>query len=134
MSHFASLPPADRFALIIEGLRQAVARRGGGLGRLPGPLLILIWTRLRRYAARFARYAATPTPSRLARPHPARPRRAGLSPLPRRKAWLLRLMPETATCASQLSHFLNEPDVASLLQDAPQLGRVLRPLCRMLNI
>ena len=137
VTQFASLPPADRFALIIEGLCQAVARRGGLMG-LAGPLVILIWTRLRRLKARFARHATTspaPAPSRPAAKRPAvSPRQSQPLLLPRRSAWLLRLVPETASGASQLRHFLAEPDVASLLAEAPQLGRILRPLCRMLGI
>jgi hypothetical protein len=140
----ASLAPADRLALIIEGLCQAIARRCGLTG-LAGPLIILIWTRLRRTAARFTRAllaeGAGISPSRpqavMAAPDEARgkPSRARpKSPLPRRKAWLLRLAPETASAASQFRHFLADPEVAALLADAPHLARILRPLCHALGI
>src|SRR5215469_6810038 len=44
--------PADRFALIIDGLcRVVAAQHARGLA---GPMIILIWTRLRRAGARFA--------------------------------------------------------------------------------
>jgi hypothetical protein len=48
---------ADRLALIIEGLCQAVAARGP---KIPAsvPLIVLAWTRLRRLSARFASLAA----------------------------------------------------------------------------
>jgi hypothetical protein len=147
------LPPADRLALIIEGLCQAVARRGGdrrlGLGGLAGPFIILVWLRLRRTAARFAaraaRHAALPIPrSSQAVPEAViaseatqsrrRPNSGSPSPLPRRAAWLLRLVPETAAGASQLHHFLADPEVTALLAAAPRLGRILRPLCHMLGI
>ena len=135
VTQFASLPPADRFALIIEGLCQAVARRCG-LGGLAGPFIILIWSRLRRLKARFARHATiSPPSSRPAAKRPVSPtRQSRLLLLPRRSAWLLRLVPETASGASQLRHFLADPDVAALLVEAPQLRRILRPLCRMLGI
>ena len=146
------LTPADRLALIIEGLCQAIARRavprhGGGLAgpRLLSPFLLLIWSRLRRittrFAARAARYAANPlAPSRAIscpsapRPQRQRQRHDQPNPLPRRKAWLLILVPETAPFASQLRHFLADPEVASLLAAAPKLQSILRPLCHMLNI
>jgi hypothetical protein len=142
----ASLAPADRLALIIEGLCQAVARKGGITG-LAGPFLILIWTRLRRTATRFTRAALTPSGARSAPNHPpaviarsgatkqSRRRPKPASPLlPRRRAWLLRLIPETAAGASQLRHFLADPEVATLLAEAPHLQRILRPLCHMLGI
>jgi hypothetical protein len=131
----APLALADRLALIIEGLCQAIAGRGGRLGSFAGPLIILIWTRLRRIAARFTRAAATlPPVGRPARRRTRSPRLRQPSPLPRRKAWLLRLVPETASAAAQLRHFLTDPEVAALLADAPHLNRILRPLCHALGI
>ena len=66
----------DRFALLIEALCASVAAshaRG-----LAGPVIVLIWGRLRRMAARFAAAAipAAPRASRPARssPAPSRPR------------------------------------------------------------
>src|SRR5258708_4830580 len=63
---FVSVPiprtVADRFALVIDGLRRAVAARGAGRnvggGLLAGPLVVLIWDRLCRMAARFSAIAA----------------------------------------------------------------------------
>ena len=143
VSQIASPTPADRFARIIEGMCLAVARRGG-LRLLAGPLVILIWSRLRRIAARFTRHGTTPPLScpaakrqaapREAASRQARLRQAGPNPLPRCHAWLLRLVPETASGASQLRHFLADPEVTALLAETPQLRRILRPLCRMLGI
>jgi hypothetical protein len=147
--------PADRLALIIEGLCVAVARRLGLNGqagpRLAGPFIILVWSRLRRIKTRFASYALTPIPSRpQAIPKAAiaigeatkqsrtRPKSAStLLPrplLPRNRAWLLRLVPETASGASQLRYFLADPEVTALLTTAPKLQSILRPLCHMLGI
>ncbi len=53
----ASPALADRFARLVEGLRRAIAARGVGLG-LALPLMLLLWSRLRRTAERFARLAA----------------------------------------------------------------------------
>lgn len=50
-------------------------------------------------------------------------------PLPRAFAWLIRLIPGVACARSQLKHLLTDPEMAELLTAAPQLGRLLRPLC-----
>ncbi|MBV8455439.1 MAG: hypothetical protein JO122_02345 [Acetobacteraceae bacterium] len=162
------MPPsaaADRFALIIGSLLQAVAEQGGK--RIPGPLTKLIWSRLRRMVARFAAIAAavhagtftsssrpnhspsfrpnhTPSsrPKRSAEPGssdaaPPSPRGHSTKPhLPTRFAWLLRLAqaPKVACCRSQFIHFLWTPEVLELLAAAPQVGRMLRGLCRMLGV
>ena len=144
--------PAERFAGVIDLLCRAVAARGGRDG-LAGPLVVLIWSRLRRMAGRFARLAARtgagvpPAASRRpATPRPARPPPPRLPPprlppprlppprLPRGFAWLVRLVPATASGGSQLQYLLAEPEMAALLAAAPQAGRILRPLCRMLGV
>jgi hypothetical protein len=136
------VPPAapavtDRFVLIIEALCHAVARRIGiaSLGGLAGPLIILIAARLRRMAARFTRLA-TSTQAGLEAPRPARLRQRAWAPLypPRRFAWLLRVVPETAPIAAQLRHLLTEPEMTALLAATPKLRQTLRPLCQMLGI
>lgn len=138
---FMPHPPsaaAAHLAAIIDLLCQTAAARIAG-GRLAGPLIVLICTRLRRMAARFAAHAAragTPSPPPR-NPGTAKPRPA-LAPktpaLPRRVAWLLRLVPETAAGASQLQNLLAGPEMAALVAAAPQTGRVLRPLCRILGV
>jgi hypothetical protein len=63
--------PADRFALIIDGLcRVVAAQHARGLA---GPMIILIWTRLRRAGTRFASLLARFEAGTL--PAAARPRR-----------------------------------------------------------
>ncbi len=139
-------PPAAnlRFAGIIAMLCRMVAARIAG-GRLAGPLIILICRRLRRLARRFSALAARHAAGRLrpARRRPVRPRRPGTprpqrpaapSPLPRGRAWLIRLVPEAAAGASQLQYLLAEPEMAAFLAAAPQAGRILRPLCHMLGL
>ncbi len=95
----ASPALADRFAHLVEGLRRAIAARGMGLG-LAVPLMLLLWSRLRRTAERFARLAAKvhagtlpPPRRRLRSPRPARPQPLRL---PRGVAWLLRRLPQAA--------------------------------------
>ncbi len=100
--------------------------------------MLLLWSRLRRTAERFARLAAKvhagtlpPPRRRLRSPRPARPQPLRL---PRGVAWLLRRLPQAASAASQLQHLLADPAMADLLAAAPQAGRLLRPLCQMLGV
>ncbi len=151
---------AQRMALIIAGLCQAVAVRGAR-NRAMQPATILIWTRLRRMVARFdALVARARAGSQAGAPvcadppapasHP--PAAGALGPgaaavrsprrlphrlphrLPRGFAWLIRLVPEAAVYGSQVQHLLGDPELAALLAAEPKLGRILRPLCRMLAI
>ena len=152
----------DRFAAILDALCRSVAASSG----MTGPLNVLIWSRLRRVAARFAaaaarvgsgvrpagmrhagmrhaaRIAAEPgdtacgdtacggTVGAASRPaaSPARQR------LPGGFGWLVRLAPETTCHGSQLQHLLSDPEMTALLAAAPQIRRLLRPLCRMLAV
>jgi hypothetical protein len=127
--------PADRFARLIEGLCQAIAARGAASG-LAVPLMVLIWSRLRRMAARFARLADRVRAGTLPRRAARRSGKSGPPPprLPGNFAWLVRLVPQAAAGGSQLRHLLADPEMAELLAAAPQMGRILRPLCRMLGV
>ena len=86
-----SAPPplsaTDAFALIMERLYQAVAARSYR-GQMAGPLILLICTRLRRLAARFAALAARVRAGTLRSRAPVRaaprPARHPLRPLLRR--------------------------------------------------
>jgi hypothetical protein len=127
-----------RFAAVIDRLCRAVAARSAG-GRLAGPLIVLIWARLRRMARRFASLVVRHAAGRpLAHRPPARQvaRRRSAPPWrwPRGNAWLVRLVPEAASGGALLSHLLAEPEMAEFVAAAPQAGRILRPLCRMLGI
>jgi hypothetical protein len=131
--------PADRFARIIDGLCRAVAARVGK--PLAGPVIVLIWTRLRRTVARFTVLAARVRAGVLPSPSRPRPRAASrpASPPPAQRlpttfGWLVRQVPEAAGYRSQLCHLLSDPEMVALLSAAPQAGRLLRPLCRMLAI
>ena len=126
----------DRFALLIEALCASVAAshaRG-----LAGPVIVLIWGRLRRMAARFAAAAipAAPRASRPAQSRPAlsRPGADGRPRLPGGFGWLIRLSPAAACHGGQLQRLLADPEMAALLAATPRMARVLRPLCRMLAV
>ncbi len=133
----AAPAPAQTFARLIAGLCRAVAV-AAAKNPLAAPLLLLLWPRLhrlsRRIAALAARIEAGTAGRRPPSPRPAAPRpRPPYARLPRRFAWLPRLVPEAAASGSQLQHLLAEPQTAALLA-APQMGRLLRPLCRMLGV
>ncbi len=123
---------AARLARIVAGLVDLVAAKGLARG-LGGPFIILIATRLNRLVARFAASAqAAVKPRRGAKPRPARAHVP--SPLPRRFAWLLRVLPGTGAAASQLRHLLDDPAMAALIEARPATRRALRPLCHLLGI
>ena len=138
-------PAADRFAWMIGALCKAVAARGGRCldgKRLPGPLVVLIWTRInrigQRVAAIIARYQAgtlrTRQPRNPAAPPPRAPSPRAPSPTPPEKprwppssswgklpqtiAWLLPLVPEARFGNSWLRDTLDDPQMAALLAPA----------------
>ncbi len=59
--------------------------------------------------------------------------------MPNHHAWLVRLsLPfapyrSFAPFGSQLEHLLRDPELRALIEKAPQLRRIFRPLCRMLG-
>ena len=132
--------PASRFRAILAALCDRAAAEGHRRG-VAGPLLILIWTRLRRLADRLATALDGPRhpprarhPATASRPAPLRPAPARPHPLPRRFGWLGPLIPGAAGAAGQLRHLLNDPEIAALAAASPAAGRALRPLCHALGL
>jgi hypothetical protein len=146
-------PPARYVASLVNELSHAIAwRRDAGL--LAGPMAVLLWAwlhhlrdRLLCLAGRIAagRGSGVPrrklmpigpeTPARAALPARPKPRRAPQRLLPNQHAgWLIRLVPEAAIGCSRLQHLFADPDMVALAATAPQLGRLLRPLCRGVGI
>jgi hypothetical protein len=128
---------ATRFSLILAGLRAAIAPVAAR-DRAHTALLVLLWGRLARMAARFERLFARWRAGTLPKP---RHSRAGQPTtwqphphLPAAPAWLVAMVRETAPMASQLQHLLAHPDIADFLAAAPQASRILRPLCHMLGL
>jgi hypothetical protein len=149
---------AERPVFIIQSLCEAVAAHGP---KNPSsvPLIVLICHRLRRLSARFTRLVAAVREGRLAAPRPrargqtppppaespvseadpvsapaAPPARKQRPRLPHGFGWMLRFGWQVAGGRSQFEHWLEDPEVAALLKEVPQAGRVLRPLCHMLGI
>ncbi len=128
--------PAERLAAVIDGICTAIAAHGVR-GLLTAPLLLLLWSRLRRMAGRARRLSARIAAGQpLAVPRPRTARTAPARPyirLSRSFAWLVRAVPATASGASQLQFLLSDPDMAELAQTKP-MRRLLRPLCRLLGV
>jgi hypothetical protein len=137
----AAHPPiglSEHLSLILAGLRQVVAARGGR-GGLAGPLIALLCGRLIRLERRFATLLAAFRAGRLRAPRPRAAASARVSrpvpSLPGGSGWLIRRCGwQAAGCGSQLRQLLAEPEMAALLLAAPQAGRLFRPLCRMLAV
>ncbi len=140
-------PPRDlteRFDLLIRRLCDAVAIQSARHPFLT-PLLVLVWTRLRRMARRFASLAARMEAGRLKPPRPTiqnadpdrtrPPRPPPQPPFPSSPGWLLHYVRlEAAATASLIRHMLeHDPEMRALLEAAPQLGRILRPLLGMVS-
>lgn len=134
---------ADRFALTLDGLGRAVAGRFMA-GVMSAAMILLVWQRLRRVERRvlrlLARYRAgrlLPAPRRVAvgrREGRLARQKAGIV-LPRRFGWLLAMVPGEAACfAGQLGAVMDEPEMVALMGAAPQMRRVLQPVCRMLGM
>jgi len=141
--------PVTIFARILESLQAAIAHRMVR-DRIRAPLLLLLHAyisrTIERVATLHARWRAgtlprprtgrippaPPTqpepPSHQAAPIPTRAR------LPATRAWIVHVVGfQAANFASQLAHLLTHPDLADFLAQAPQAGRLLRPICRMLG-
>ncbi|MBV8094379.1 MAG: hypothetical protein JO110_14375 [Acetobacteraceae bacterium] len=136
---------SDRLALIIGALRGVIAAHMAK-DRSAVEVLFLAWTRLGRLASRFESLVAAVRSGGLSSVRATRegsaadlelPRLEGLPQpfrLPSGFGWLLPLVPGSAAYAGQVEHLLADPEMAALLAGAPQAGRILRPLCRMLGI
>ena len=137
---------ADRFAWLIDGLCKAI---GGDAHsrRMDAALAWAIWNRVRllgdRLIALAARVRAGKNPVRRAaevgvRQGSAEPIAAAAprvpNRLPREFGWIRRLLPETAQYAGVLRYLLRDPETAALVEQAPQAGRILRPLCHLLGV
>lgn len=125
---------ARRFALILAGLAALVARRFLRMPHLVG-LTVRLWTRLGRMARRFERGFARKAAKRAARPGGGGAPRVRAASLPSGRGWLVRELGwEAAGFGCQLEALLADPAMQAALAELPGLGRVMRPLCRMLGV
>jgi hypothetical protein len=144
---------ARRLGLTLGGLCTAL---GVVVGKSPAAaLLTLAWKHIFRrrglLEALLARVAAgwlprpvaprpTPTAKQPAAREPLAPDRPHigplpLDPLPRGRAWLVRIVGyRAAGFGSQLDHLLTDPAMAEFVAAVPSAARMLRPLCQALGI
>ena len=54
--------------------------------------------------------------------------------MPNHHAWLVRMSRPFFAHGSYLEQFLRDPEMQALIQAAPQLRRLFRPICRMLGV
>ena len=142
------LPPdaslSDRFTWFLDRVGRGLggrydADRLSGIQFLTVPLLVLICQRLENFRKRFVALVARALAGPLPPPHPPRdrPRKASprKRPFPEPFGWLLKLGTwRVAPYKGQLEALLADPGMQELLRKAPQAGRLLRPLCRMLAL
>jgi hypothetical protein len=157
----AALSVAARFALIIDGLRAAVAARIADYP-ITGPMVVYICNRLNRINQRFQALTALILSGKLPAERVYRPRaaretaavppadpEAAVAEIPypawrllpmRRFAWLCivahnRAGPANAAIfAGALRSLLGEPEMAALLAATSRMANLLRPLCWGLGI
>jgi hypothetical protein len=134
--------PLDLLGSLVHSLCFALeAQTQSPTRRLARPLMSLILHRLlaishrlRRFIARIEAGRPFPRP-RGAPARPAKPPKYTPDPLPRRHDWLAAVLPELAPHRGNLASLLATPEMAALMAAAPaQMGRALRPLCRMLGV
>ena len=148
MSGIAAHTLADRFAWLIDGLCKAI---GGGARRrtMEAALAWAIWARMQRFGERLAALSAQMRAGRLRVPRMTRRDTSARPPspsgegdararvervLPQDFGWLRRLLPETTQFAGALAYLLRDPEVAALVDKAPEAGRILRPLCHAMGV
>ena len=113
-------------------------------------MLLLIWNRLMRMAKRFTNIATrVRTGTLVVREREAsapvaegpveeevvvRPWVAPGDKLPTHFRWLVNMVPEAEPIAGDVVWLMLRVEVRKLIFEAPQLGRILRPLCKALGV
>ena len=97
-----------------------------------------IRARLNALAAKVAAGTlAPPRPSRAGRtttPKPEKPPTDPTDRLPSRRGWMIYEVRITNMIDTRLKELLNDPEMLALLAAAPQLGRIIRPICHMFAV
>ena len=123
-----------RLGYTLFGLAALVARRFLRNPRFFA-LIVPLYGRLRRAVRRFERALSRPVVVRKASVARRAVARAPVVRLPMGKGWLVRELGwEAAGYGSQLQHLLDDPAMQAALAAVPAVGRILRPICRMLGV
>jgi hypothetical protein len=134
-------PLIPRIQRIVERLRDVIAAYAAK-HHAEIPLYVAVWSYLGRALGRFerlhARWQAGTLPKpRKPRPRPATPRvrKPPIRPLPPNNAkWRWPLLHHGNVWILNFEALLARPDLQEFAAAAPQLGRILRPLCRRMAI
>lgn len=125
---------ALQFGAILAGLVALVARRFLRMPHLIG-FTLLLCGRLGRMVRRFERLMTVPARAPRLRTRRDDTARVRAPALPSGRGWLVReLGYEAVAYGLQLEHLLAKPGVQELLTRVPAVGRILRPVCRMLGV
>ena len=138
---------AERFTIIIEELCRVVSKHAAARF-IDKAMLLLIWNRLMRMAKQFTNVATrVRTGTLVVRERvasaveegpveevAARPWVAPGDKLPTHFRWLVNMVPEAEPFAGDVVWLMLRVEVRRLIFEAPQLGRILRPLCKALGV
>jgi hypothetical protein len=137
--------PVERLAFFVRHLLGIIGNHyhGGPLGgRIPAPLISLIFERLKHLRDRFARLAPQIVAGTY-RPRRTAPRQNAIAAHPhpespfRKRGWLDDLLPE-AVAAPLRGHVLGlfeDPGMQALIAAAPApMARIFRPLCYAMRL
>jgi hypothetical protein len=141
MSATVSNTLADRFAWWIECLFKALALHGhrrridASLGPAIAQRIFALCKRLKAALAKWRDGTLGPPRMRAARERtvPAEELPRPKSVLPRGFGWLHRLIPELQEFAGGLWYLLTDLEMKEILAIAAQVGRILRPLARIMG-
>ena len=127
----------NHFSIIFTNLKAAIAVVAAREPALTA-LLVLVWGRVSRMAARLERLVALWRAGKLPARRPSRAgavRATGIRErYPTAPGWLVAEVWEARAYGSQLAHALAEAEMVAFLAAVPQAGRILRPLYRMLGV
>jgi hypothetical protein len=142
-THIADSTPKntlrERFAWMVEWARKMMGAEAHRR-RLDGPIPIAAFKRMgrlgQRFIALYTLWKAGTLPNARVRAPDGRDRTSGRRPNElRRFNWFRRLWPDTAApVAGALIELMHDEEMPALVAAAPQVGRILRPMCWMVGI
>ena len=126
------------FSFLLTNLQAAIAVVSARERHLT-VLLVAVWGRIGRMRSRLERLirlwrAGMLPKARKSRAGEGRSSVRAPSIIPTAPGWLLMAVRETRVVRTQLENLLSEAEWVEFLAAAPQAGRILRPLCRMLGV
>jgi hypothetical protein len=136
---------ADRLRWFVDELCKTIGADAHARG-MEAALAWAIWNRVRLLGERLVRLAERMRAGKhqvihapRAEPGPRAPKSSetqcsATASLPGDFGWVARLLPHTAQFAGILHYMLRDPELAALVEQAPQAARIVRPLCHLLGV